>query len=110
VWLGTLYRDEQKTLEDYVRNSRRLREVMGDHVVALLKTGVSVVLDPFRASSLVLVTGDPAVAAHVQGRLRDQAPATLAATRDRAALVVADAAEPAPAFSATAALASISSA
>jgi predicted kinase len=45
VWLGTLYRDEQKTLEDYVRNSRRLREVMGDHVVALLKAGVSVVLD-----------------------------------------------------------------
>ena len=55
--------------------------------------GVSVVLDPFRASSLVLVTGDPAVAAHVQGRLRDQAPSTLAATRDRAALVVADAAD-----------------
>ena len=45
VWLASLYRDEQKTLEDYVRNARRLREVMGDHVVALLKTGVSVVLD-----------------------------------------------------------------
>jgi len=53
--------------------------------------GVSLVLDPFRASALVLVTGDPAVAAHVQERLRERAAATLAATRDRAALVVADA-------------------
>ncbi len=45
AWLACLYRDEQKTIEDYVRNSRRLREVMGDHVVALLKAGLSVVLD-----------------------------------------------------------------
>lgn len=44
-WLATLYRDEQKTLEDYVRNSRRLRAVMGDHIVALLRAGLSVVLD-----------------------------------------------------------------
>jgi hypothetical protein len=53
--------------------------------------GVSVVLDPFRASALVLVTGDTAVAAHVQERLREQAAATLAASRDRAGLLVADA-------------------
>lgn len=45
VWLASLYGDEQRTLEDYVRNSRRLREVMGDHVVALLQAGLSVVLD-----------------------------------------------------------------
>lgn len=45
AWLACLYRDEQKTLEDYVRNSRRLREVMGDHIVALLEAGLSVVLD-----------------------------------------------------------------
>jgi len=53
--------------------------------------GVSVVLDPFRSSALVLVTGDPAVAAHVQERLREQAAATLAASRERAGLLVADA-------------------
>ena len=45
AWLACLYKDEQKTLEDYVRNSRRLREAMGDHVVALLEAGLSVVLD-----------------------------------------------------------------
>lgn len=45
AWLACLYRDEQKTIEDYVRNSRRLREAMGDHVVALLEAGLSVVLD-----------------------------------------------------------------
>lgn len=45
AWLSCLYRDEQKTIEDYARNSRRLREVMGDHIVALLRAGLSVVLD-----------------------------------------------------------------
>lgn len=45
AWLSCLYRDEQKTIEDYVRNSRRLREAMGDHVVRLLQAGLSVVLD-----------------------------------------------------------------
>jgi predicted kinase len=45
VWLSCLYKDEQKTIEDYVRNSRRLREVMGDHVVTVLQAGLSVVLD-----------------------------------------------------------------
>lgn len=45
AWLACLYRDEQKTIDDYVRNSRRLREAMGDHVVALLRAGLSVVLD-----------------------------------------------------------------
>jgi predicted kinase len=45
AWLACLYKDEQKAIEDYVRNSRRLREAMGDHVVALLEAGLSVVLD-----------------------------------------------------------------
>jgi predicted kinase len=45
VWLSCLYKDEQKTIEDYGRNSRRLREVMGDHIVTLLQAGLSVVLD-----------------------------------------------------------------
>jgi len=50
-WLAILYEDEQKTIEDYVRNSRRLREVLGDHIVALLQAGLSVVLD-FPANTL----------------------------------------------------------
>ncbi|CAN5297207.1 ATP-binding protein [soil metagenome] len=45
AWLSCLYKDEQKTIEDYVRNSRRLRAVMGDHIVTLLQAGLSVVLD-----------------------------------------------------------------
>lgn len=45
AWLACLFKDEQKTIEDYVRNSRRLREAMGDHVVELLRAGLSVVLD-----------------------------------------------------------------
>jgi predicted kinase len=42
VWLATLYRDEQRTVADYARNSRRLRDVMGGHVEALLRAGLSV--------------------------------------------------------------------
>lgn len=45
AWLACLFKDEQKTIEDYVRNSRRLREAMGDHVVELLRAGLPVVLD-----------------------------------------------------------------
>ncbi|WP_428673435.1 AAA family ATPase [Reyranella sp.] len=45
AWLSCLYEGEQKTIEDYVRNSRRLRAVMGDHIVQLLQAGLSVVLD-----------------------------------------------------------------
>ncbi len=44
-WLPTLYPGEITTLEDYVRCSTRLRGPMGRHIVQLLKTGVSVVLD-----------------------------------------------------------------
>lgn len=45
VWLSTLYRDEQRTVAEYARNSRRLREVMGSHIEALVRAGLSVVLD-----------------------------------------------------------------
>ena len=44
-WLSALYPDEIRTLEDYVRCFRRLAGPLGDHVVALLQAGVSVVLD-----------------------------------------------------------------
>jgi predicted kinase len=45
AWLSTLYRDEQRTIAEYARNARRLREVMGGHIEALLRAGLSVVLD-----------------------------------------------------------------
>ena len=44
-WLSRLYPDEIATLEDYVRCSGRLRDAMGGHVEALLRAGLSVVLD-----------------------------------------------------------------
>lgn len=44
-WLAGLYPGEQATRADYVRNSRRLRGTMGPHLVALLRAGLSVVLD-----------------------------------------------------------------
>ena len=50
-WNANLFRAELKTLEDYALYSRRLRAAMGPHVVSLLKTGVSVVLD-FPANGL----------------------------------------------------------
>lgn len=45
AWLNALFADELKSLDDYVRCSAKLRDVMGPHVVALLDAGVSVVLD-----------------------------------------------------------------
>jgi len=45
VWLSTLYPDQQRTVAEYARNSRRLRAVMGGHIEALLRAGLSVVLD-----------------------------------------------------------------
>ena len=50
-WLARLYPGEQTCLADYVRHSTRLRSVMGPHVVDLLRTGLSVVLD-FPANTL----------------------------------------------------------
>ena len=44
-WNANLFHAELKTLEDYARYSRRLRNAMGPHVVSLLRIGVSAVLD-----------------------------------------------------------------
>lgn len=44
-WLSRLYGEELKTVADYARYSSRLRKAMGGHVEALLKAGLSVVLD-----------------------------------------------------------------
>lgn len=46
-----LFPDELKTLDDYAKYSGRVRAAMGPHVVALLKAGLSVVLD-FQANTL----------------------------------------------------------
>jgi predicted kinase len=50
-WLSRLFGSEMKDIADYVRCSRRLREVIGPHVIELLRLGVSVVLD-FPANTL----------------------------------------------------------
>ncbi|HEX3674359.1 MAG TPA: ATP-binding protein [Rhizomicrobium sp.] len=44
-WTSHLFAGELKTLEDYGRCSALLRSAMAPHVVALLKAGMSVVLD-----------------------------------------------------------------
>lgn len=44
-WLSVLFGDQMHTVSDYVRASRKLRDVMGPHVSMLLMSGVSVVLD-----------------------------------------------------------------
>ena len=49
-WMFHLFGDELKTLDDYRRCSAKLRGAMGPHVVAILQTGLSVVLD-FPANS-----------------------------------------------------------
>lgn len=51
-WNANLFARELKTLEDYRRCSALLRNAMGPHVMALLKAGMSVVLD-FPANTLV---------------------------------------------------------
>jgi len=52
--------------------------------------GVSIVLDGFRSTGLVLFSGEPAVTAHVQERARDLAPIALAAARAQTGIVLAD--------------------
>jgi predicted kinase len=44
-WMSALYPAENQGLEDFARLTARLRAVMGPHVVALLRLGVSVALD-----------------------------------------------------------------
>lgn len=45
AWLAKLFPDEILTVEDYIRCSARLRDVMGTHVSTLLSAGISVVMD-----------------------------------------------------------------
>jgi hypothetical protein len=54
--------------------------------------GVAVTLDHFLTHALVLVSGEPAVTAHVQERLRELAPVELVSARSLAAVALADAA------------------
>jgi predicted kinase len=51
AWTSRLFKPEMQTIADYARYSRRLREAMGPHIQALLKAGLSVVLD-FPANTL----------------------------------------------------------
>ena len=51
LWNSTLFPGELNSIEDYTRYSRRVRDAMGPHVAALLKAGLSVVLD-FQANTL----------------------------------------------------------
>lgn len=44
-WLAALFGDQMADIADYLRCSARLRAVMADHVAALLRQGLSVVLD-----------------------------------------------------------------
>jgi len=45
AWTSRLFKQEMQTVADYARYSRRLRDAMGPHIQALLKAGLSVVLD-----------------------------------------------------------------
>ncbi len=44
-WLSTLFAGRQNTLEQYIENSGRLRQVLQSHIENLLGKGVNVVLD-----------------------------------------------------------------
>jgi len=44
-WLSRLYPEDINTLNDYVRCTARLRDIMGNHIEQLLRAGNSVVLD-----------------------------------------------------------------
>ena len=44
-WLAALFAEEMTTGADYRRCASKLRGIMGPHVAALLKAGVSVILD-----------------------------------------------------------------
>lgn len=45
AWLDALFGEELQTREDYVSCSRRIKAAMKPHVMALLRAGVSVILD-----------------------------------------------------------------
>jgi len=44
-WTSNLFAGDLRTIDDYTRCSARLRAAMGPHVVAILRQGLSVVLD-----------------------------------------------------------------
>ncbi|TFY90612.1 ATP-binding protein [Pseudomonas kairouanensis] len=44
-WLSRLYPDQIKSITDYVRFARQIREVVGPLVIDVLRAGVTVVLD-----------------------------------------------------------------
>jgi AAA domain len=44
-WMSVLYPTENRTIEDFGRLSARPRDVMGPHVVDILRQDISVVLD-----------------------------------------------------------------
>ncbi|MEL6690677.1 MAG: ATP-binding protein [Pseudomonadota bacterium] len=50
-WLKALFAEDMKTLRDFVRCSGKLRSAMAPHIVSLLRSGVSVVLD-FQANTV----------------------------------------------------------
>lgn len=50
-WLSRLYAGEIASFDDYIRCSAKLREAIKPHLVALLRAGVSVVLD-FHANTV----------------------------------------------------------
>jgi len=45
AWTSRLFKPEMQTIADYARYSRRLRDAMGPHIQAILRAGLSVVLD-----------------------------------------------------------------
>lgn len=44
-WLASLFKDEMRSVADYVRCSGKLRNALTEHLISLLKNGLSVVLD-----------------------------------------------------------------
>lgn len=44
-WLSKIYPEEIKVFDDYIKYSRRLKDVLQSHVRQLLESGLSVVLD-----------------------------------------------------------------
>ncbi|MGG1948892.1 ATP-binding protein [Trinickia sp. NRRL B-1857] len=45
AWLSQLYPGEIRTLEDYIRCARRVKQVLSTYIPQLLSAGVSVILD-----------------------------------------------------------------
>lgn len=50
-WLSAFYSEQMTSMADYIRCMGRLRGIMAPHIVSLLKSGVSVVLD-FQANTV----------------------------------------------------------